>query len=249
MQQQKFDVLIIIGRPAAGKSEVIDFLKKADDGERLRRFHIGPFKEFDDFPYIWEKFEEDAIFAKHGQPRHFTDAKLYFQNDFMWHFFIEKINLAFQHQLRDEPDFLARNTALVEFARGGERGFQEAFEFLSDDIVERAALLFIKVSYDESVRRNRKRHVKDQEHSILFHSLPDEKMDFYYKTNDWDELAARDPNFITIRGHKVPYGVFSNEPEKTHDPKLLSAELEQALNAAWSRYQPSAVGAQGAGGR
>ena len=27
---ERFEVLILIGRPAAGKSEVIDFLKKAD---------------------------------------------------------------------------------------------------------------------------------------------------------------------------------------------------------------------------
>ena len=36
-----FPILIITGRPAAGKSEVIDFLKKADPKERLERFHIA----------------------------------------------------------------------------------------------------------------------------------------------------------------------------------------------------------------
>ena len=42
-----FPILIITGRPAAGKSEVIDFLKKADPRERLERFHIADFEELD----------------------------------------------------------------------------------------------------------------------------------------------------------------------------------------------------------
>lgn len=237
MHKDTFDILILIGRPAAGKSEVIDFLKKTEVAERRRRFHIDRFEEIDDFPYIWEKFEEDAIFVKHGKPRVFTDDQLYFKDPFIWNFFIEKINMAFQHKLRDNPDFLDEHTAIVEFARGGERGFAEAFGYLGDEIVKRAAILYIKVSYEESVRRNRKRHVKAQEHSILFHSLPDEKMDFYYKINDWETLTANDPHYITVRGHRVPYGVFSNQPEKTHDPVLLGEELEQALESAWSHYQ------------
>ena len=40
---QTFQTIILIGRPAAGKSEVIDFLKKTDLEQRKRRFHIGPF--------------------------------------------------------------------------------------------------------------------------------------------------------------------------------------------------------------
>ena len=42
---QRFETIILIGRPAAGKSEVIDFLKKTGEAERARRFHIGPFWE------------------------------------------------------------------------------------------------------------------------------------------------------------------------------------------------------------
>jgi hypothetical protein len=44
MARDTFDILILNGRPAAGKSEVIDYLKKTPLEERIRRFHIGAFE-------------------------------------------------------------------------------------------------------------------------------------------------------------------------------------------------------------
>jgi hypothetical protein len=61
---KNFPILIVTGRPAAGKSELIDFLKKTDPGERSGRFHIGEFEELDDFPYVWETFEIDDIMTR-----------------------------------------------------------------------------------------------------------------------------------------------------------------------------------------
>jgi hypothetical protein len=52
-------------------------------------------------------------------------------------------------------------------------------------------------------------------------------MEFYYKTNDWEKLASRDPEVIAVRGFNVPYAVFENEPEKTQDDALLGKELER----------------------
>jgi hypothetical protein len=94
--------------------------------------------------------------------------------------------------------------------------------------------MYIRVSYEESVRKNRRRARKGQEDSILYHSLPDEKMDFYYKTNDWDALEAQDPNHLYVRGFKIPYAVFENEPEKTLDPASIGKELERVTSKIWS---------------
>ena len=41
MSRNNFEVIILIGRPAAGKSEVIDFLRNTPDVERIERFHIS----------------------------------------------------------------------------------------------------------------------------------------------------------------------------------------------------------------
>jgi hypothetical protein len=229
-----FPILIITGRPAAGKSEVIDFLKKADPKERLERFHIADFEELDDFVYVWETFEIDDMLTKHGKPRIWTDEKYWFKEHFIWNLYIERINLEYRKKLARDPNYHDKKTILIEFARGGENGIYEALSYLHEDILRRVHLMYIRVSYEESVRKNHRRARKGQEDSILYHSLPDDKMEFYYKTNDWDKLEAKDPQFLYVKGFKIPYAVFENEPEKTLSPKLIGDELERVTKNLWS---------------
>jgi hypothetical protein len=225
-----FPILIITGRPAAGKSELIDFLKKCDPAERKRRFNIGEFEELDDFLYVWETFETDDILSRHGKPRVWTDEKYWFKEHFIWNLYIERISLEYRKKAARDPQYHDTMTTLIEFARGGENGIEEALSFMHEDILKRAKLIYIRVSYEESVRKNHRRARKGQEDSILYHSLPDEKMEYYYKTNDWDKLEARDPKYITVKGFKVPYAVFENMPEKTQDPLLIGNELERVTS-------------------
>ncbi len=229
-----FDVILLLGRPAAGKSEVIDYLKNTPADERLRRFHIHRFEEIDDFPYVWETFEVDDILSRHGKPRIWTDEKYWFKDHFLWNLYIERINLAYRKKLAGDEQYHENTTSIVEFSRGGENGFAEAFSYLHEEVLKRARIIYIKVSYEESVRKNRRRARPGMEGSILYHSLPDEKMDFYYKSNDWDALAACDPSYITVKGFKLPYAVFENEPEKTNDLKALGNELERVTTRLWS---------------
>jgi len=228
-----FPIMIITGRPAAGKSEVIDFLKKTALNDRLRRFHIAEFEELDDFVYVWETFEVDDILTKHGKARVWTDEKYWFKDEFIWNLYIERINLEYRKKLARNPSYHDSRTTLIEFARGGGNGIGEALSFLHPDILRRAVLVYIKVSYEESVRKNRRRSRKGEEDSILYHSLPDEKMEFYYKTNDWEKLAAKDASTIDVKGIKVPYAVFENEPEKTLDPVLIGNELDRVAEKLW----------------
>lgn len=228
------DIIILIGRPAAGKSEVIDFLKKTPVAERSGRFHVGNFEEIDDFVYVWETFEVDDILSRHGRQRVWSDEKYWFKDEFIWNLYIERINLAYRKKVAADPNYHAGMTSIVEFARGGEKGFGDAFSYLHEDILKRAGIVYIRVPYEESVRKNRRRARPGQEDSILYHSLPDEKMEFYYKTNDWEKLTSKDPNFIQVKNFKVPYAVFENMPEKTDDPVKLGAELERVTGKLWT---------------
>ncbi len=231
---KNFPILIITGRPAAGKSEVIDYLKKTDREERLRRFHIGDFEELDDFVYVWETFEIDDILSRHGRLRIWTDEHYWFKDPFIWNLFIERINLEYRKKLARNPNYHDTTTTLIEFARGGENGIYEALSYLHEDILSKACLMYIRVDYEESVRKNRRRARKGQEDSILYHSLPDEKMEFYYKINDWDKLEAANPTHIAVKGFTIPYAVFENMPEKTLDPKLTGEELERVTKKLWA---------------
>jgi len=238
---ERFETVILIGRPAAGKSEVIDFLKRTPEAERERRFHIGPFEELDDFPFVWETFEIDDLLERLGRPRVFTTGDYFFLGDHLWNLFIERINLEFRKKLARDPAYTRRRTVVVEFSRGGERGFAEAFEHLSDEILKRAVVVYIAVSYEESVRKNRRRFDPSQADSILYHSLPDAKMERYYKTNDWERLSGGQVGgTIRIRDCDVPFAVFANEPEQTDDPQKLGPALEQVFTTLWGRMRTPA---------
>ncbi len=119
---EHFPIIILIGRPASGKSEVIDYLKKTPMEERLARFHIKALDEIDDFPMLWTWFEEDAILEKiMHKPRVHSDSDGYFLHPYQWDLLIERISLEYQKRLRDK-DYAETKTTLIEFSRGSEHG-------------------------------------------------------------------------------------------------------------------------------
>lgn len=168
------DVLLLIGRPAAGKSEIIDYLQRTDLAIRRRRFNIGDFEEIDDFPMLWTWFEEDALLTEMGQPRLHTDDEGCFKAHYLWDLLIRRLSLEYRKRLRDNPGYHDQFTTIIEFARGSEHGgFARAFQHLSQEVTRRAAILYISVSYEESLRKNRRRFNPDRPDSILEHGLPD----------------------------------------------------------------------------
>jgi len=234
----QFDVLLLIARPAAGKSEIIDYLKRTPLAERIARFHMGEFEEIDDFPMLWTWFEEDYLLRQMGYPGLHTDEQGMFLGDHLWDVLIERICLEYDKKLRDQVDYHERFTTIVEFARGTEHGgFQRAFAHLSKKMAEKMAILYIDVSWQESLRKNRARFNPERPDSILEHGLPDEKLEKLYREVDWEQISSLDPDFILIQGVKVPYVVFENEDDVTTGRgDALGERLEQTLNHLWDLY-------------
>lgn len=234
-----FEKIILLGRPASGKSEVIAYLKNSPDEERLKRFHLGNIKELDDFPMLWTWFEEDAILSKKfGKPRIHTDEDGYFIEQYLWNLLIERISMDYSKLIRDDQDFHKNNTALIEFSRGTEHGgYKDAFKHLSKEILENAALVYINVPFEESLRKNRKRFNPSKPDSILEHGLPDEKLEKMYKEVDWEEVSKNSKTHININGVEVPYIVFENMPSKTDDPAILGPELDKVFSELWKLYK------------
>jgi len=239
LDKNAFDILLLIARPAAGKSEVIAYLKNTQVEERLQRFHIGKFEEIDDFPMLWTWFEEDALLERMGYPRLHTDADGYFLGNYLWNLLIERIGLEYKKKLRDVPNFASDYTTIVEFSRGSEHGgYASAFEHLSKEMVERMAVLYIDVSWEESLRKNRKRFNPNKPDSILEHGLPDAKLERLYREVDWQQISAGDPDYLTIQGKKVPYVVFDNTDDVTTPRgEALGQRLESTLQKLWENYR------------
>jgi hypothetical protein len=236
MAGEIFKVLILNGRPASGKSETIDFLKKMPAEERRRRFHIGELDEIDDFPMLWTWFEEDAILEKIlNEPRVHTDREGYFLHEHQWHLLIRRMNLEYEKRLRD-PNHHDRNTTLIEFSRGIEHGgYRTAYSHLSDEVLRAAGIVYIDVSFEESLRKNRRRFNPARPDSILEHGLPDEKLRKLYTEVDWEKVSAGDPHFVTIRDVRVPYAVLRNEPELTDAFEKWAPAFQKLTDTLWQR--------------
>ncbi len=229
-----FKVLLLIARPAAGKSEIIHFLKQIPLEERIERFYIGWFEEIDDFPMLWTWFEEDALLQEMGRPRLHTTSDGYFKHRYLWDLLIERISLEYTKLLRD----FTGDTVILEFSRGSEHGgYQSAFEHLSKEILENLAIVYIDVSWEESLRKNRQRFNPERPDSILEHGLSDEKLETLYREIDWAELTADSSEFIQIGDIQVPYVIFDNEDDVTTAQGVeLGRRLESTLDTLWKRY-------------
>jgi hypothetical protein len=238
-EKNTFDVVLLIARPAAGKSEIIDYLKKVSLNERVNRFHIGEFQEIDDFPMIWTWFEEDDLLEKMGHPRLHTDEQGIFVQPYLWDVLVERIGLEYQKKSRDIPDYAERFTTIVEFSRGAEHGgYQSAFAHLSLQMLHKTAVLYVDVSWEESLRKNRNRFNPEKPDSILEHGLSDWKMERLYKEVDWEKISKDDPQTLTIQGTRVPYVVFDNHDDVTTQRGIaLGERLEQTLNKLWTLYK------------
>ena len=233
-----FKHLLVLGRPACGKSEFIDFLKHADDASR-RRLHIGRFEEVDDFPWLWEKFQDDVIWEKSGHGRQYTEEYMPGnpgmapKGEKLFDWCMHKFNDVIGTKYLGRDDFYATSTLLIEFSRGGKDGFQRALGMLDPAILEQAAVFFIYVSREESWRRNVARYQEKLKHSILAHMVPKQTYDYFYDVNDWDQLTGSRPSgTISINGLQVPFVTMLNEPEST-DPVVLEPRYSAALHRLW----------------
>ena len=203
--------LVLLGRPAAGKSELIQFLRGLPPDVRAEEYHLGTLSVLDDFPILWEKFTEDDIWEAVGKGRLLSQRagdNYFVTDDFTWPFLIEKLN----RLIEAEPELPGR-TVIVEFSRGGERGYRDAFARLHPRVLERGAILYLQVSLEESWRRNLARYDRARRDGILTHSVPWEEYERTYSTDDWPELARAETGFLKLRGFRVPYVTVVNEPE------------------------------------
>lgn len=235
-----FANLFVLGRPAGGKSEFIDFMKKCAPAERAATFGIGRFEEVDDFPWLFNACLEDDAREARGEPREVSEKTPEGYNITRAKFrgsLVPRFNAVIAARRAAAPDFYDDGTLLIEFARGRDDGFKDSLEQFDSAILERAAILYIDVSFEESFRRNNARYKRGQEESILFHKVPDRDMLGFFRENDWTAMTggARD-GWLELAGIAVPFVSMPNEPEST-DPLVLRDRYARALGRLLELYR------------
>lgn len=236
---KKFDIILLLGRPAAGKSEIIDFLKNLKLSERKKKFFISRIAEIDDFKFIWQRGQKDDRREKRGLERIDTEkirigGYIVKSND-IYKKLINDINKVFKKNY-DNEEFFKKHTLFIEFSRGGKNGYAESLELLHTNILKRAVIYYVKVSYKEALRKNQRRYDPEKPDSILFHIVPLRVMR-KYKTDDWEKLTKENPDYIKIKSYNIPYAVFENEPEKTNSPEKIEKELNRTITKLFENYK------------
>jgi hypothetical protein len=137
----------------------------------------------------------------------------------------------------------ASSSVVIEFARGGPEGasmpldpplgYRHSLAALDPGILERAAILYVWVTPQESRRRNRDRALpgRDGDASILHHGVPESVMRNDYGTDDieWLETTSPVPGTIAVdRGdlgrYRVPIARLDNRTDLT---SFLRADPDQ----------------------
>lgn len=240
MKQQSFNNVIVTGRGGSGKSEFIDFLKQINVKERLEKFHIGEFKEIDDFPWLYSMFKDEDIWESLGKPRKLAERteKIYVTKDYdVYDLMTLRFNLELKKRINADPHLYKETTIFIEFARGRENAYKTAFNLLDNGILKRSAIFFLDNTFEESMRRNTVRSKEsDSKQTILHHKVPVEVMEYYYKVHDWKEITEGKPSgYIGVRGIKIPFVTVWNMPE-SQDFKVLEERYSSALKKLWELY-------------
>jgi hypothetical protein len=228
-----FPILILNSLPGAGKSEITEFLRQYPSDQRRARFHIGEIHALDDFPMLWTWFEEDEILENMlNRPRLHTTSQHDFLHNDLWHLLIQRLNLEYEKLKRDRA---GTYTIIIEFARGSEHGgYQAAYDQLSETILREAVTMYVWVTFEEALRKNRLRSNPERPYSILEHSLSDEKMNRLYGEDDWKVFSRNGASHLMVKGIKIPTVIFENEDDVTTvGGEVLAQRLEKRLNTLW----------------
>jgi hypothetical protein len=165
---------------------------------------------------------------------------------------------------RSLPASLDGRTVVIEFARGGpagsdyplpdHHGYLPSLSRLSSDILERAAILYVWVTPEQSRAKNQERARPDADGSILFHGVPEHVMLNEYGCDDIEWLLQRSDRPGTVRvetrgrSFHVPAARFDNrtdlttflrEDKSAWDSKKLrdlEAGLGQTFGRLWQIY-------------
>ncbi|MFH1725734.1 MAG: hypothetical protein ABII00_14080 [Elusimicrobiota bacterium] len=130
-----------------------------------------------------------------------------------------------------QHETLAGKTLVIEFARGGADGssmplaepfgYKYSLSKLSKAILEKATILYVWVTPEESRRKNDARADPNDPGSILHHGVPLEVMlkDYGCDDVDWLEKSSERPGTVTVEayGRKfyLPIARFDNRVDKT----------------------------------
>jgi len=149
------------------------------------------------------------------------------------------------------PKSLDDRTAVIEFARGGAQGsamplaspfgYGYSLGRLSDDILARAAILYIWVTPEQSRAKNENRADPDDPGSILHHGVPLRVMLGDYGCDDMEHLLGAAGDGTSVRVTAAASGLTYRVPTARLDNRADLTTFSRADRSAWDPAQSTAL--------
>jgi hypothetical protein len=232
-----FEAIVLIGRPAAGKGAVVDYLRSLDPVSRARQFRVATPEVLSDLPYLWQALENDDIRSRFGKARLHSTESYALKDPWFWSYLIERLGTDCRKRLLRDPEWFADHTGFVKFARGGDNAYDEALGYLCDAILSRAGIVYVDVPPEAAATRVRSRWPGPDE-VLLSRPLPPGAFAELFRADDWRRLTQDQPDgYVQVKSHRVPFAVLKNEPEVTRSPEILAPALEETLRRLWKRLR------------
>ncbi|MGV8119206.1 MAG: hypothetical protein AB2L14_05510 [Candidatus Xenobiia bacterium LiM19] len=235
----------------------------------------------DDYESLIEKksARDDSVM---GLMKRFDDARvrlnaepLFFKNgtaliarerlDSVAHALEQEYRQMHEDRKKDILDDMTGATLIVEFARGGADGssmpipygYEYNLKLLSPKILEKAVILYVWVTPEDSRRKNQEREDPNDPGSILAHCVPIEVMMKEYGCDDMDYMIQKSdrPGFIKVeraeKAYYIPVQRFDNrndqtsfvrsKPWKEEDKKALYDSLKDNFTHLHESYKTGRV--------
>ncbi len=265
---ETFDNILVWALPASGKSETFKFVESLAP-EKRAALHLGEFVGVDDYPLVASLFRVDDACELAGMERIHTRKQDLVEGGFShsrcWEMLDRHLAAEYMSLVHRRPNLYDEHTVLIECARGGSvdegyplpHGYFSTLGYLPDELLAKAVILYVKVSPEESKRKNAARYDPADPLGTMGHKVPDKVMESDYGCDDiaWmiraGEAAGREGHIQSPGGLWVPIGVLDNNEDMTTwvrdnsvvgearaeaSNKLYSA-LEQTLVPLFERYQ------------
>jgi hypothetical protein len=209
--------------------------------------------------WIMERFE--AARAKVGAPSPFASLDGAAKKAIADSLERESADLL-KDKLANYPDTLNGKTLVIEFARGGAEGssmplkapygYAYSVGRLAPALLERARILYIWVTPEESRRKNQARTDPNDPGSILHHGVPESVMRGEYGVDDMAHLleTSGKPAHVKIEAHGkswlLPCARFDNRVDKTsfirEEPAKWARADVDAVHSGLSKALTELVG-------
>ncbi len=248
--ETKFDNLLLIALPGSGKSEVLTFLRGLRPAQRAE-LGVGDMIEIDDYPMVAESLRRDNVREERGLARLMTNKETPYDGGFhdritAMGMLDSHLNVLHDGELKRNPRLYETSTLFIECARGGpanatfpmEGGYQSTLLHLKLGILEKAAILYVQVTPEQSRAKNDARYDPLNPQSTLGHRVPTNVMLNYYGTDDFHWMlkqgaAAGREGYVKAGDLWVPAVALDNRDDKTTWVREKGlGEEERALKGA-----------------